>query len=70
MHTLKFKSNINCTGCLSKVKPVLDEQKDIHQWNVDLDHEDRILTVEVNDLNPIEVEKTVEKVGFKLELLT
>ena len=70
MHTLKFKSNINCTGCLSKVRPVLDEEKGIHQWNVDLDHEDRILTVEVKDLNPIAVEKTVEKVGFNLELLT
>ncbi|MBO6496572.1 MULTISPECIES: heavy-metal-associated domain-containing protein [Roseivirga] len=69
MNTLKFKSNINCTGCLSKVTPVLNDEKAIQQWDVNLEHDDRILTVETNDLSAEEVQKTVSKVGFKAELI-
>ena len=48
MNTLKFKSNINCTGCLSKVTPVLNDEKAIEKWDVDLEHDDRILTVKIS----------------------
>ena len=51
MKTLKFKSNINCTGCLSKVTPVLNEEKAIEKWDVDLESDDRILTVETSNLD-------------------
>lgn len=64
MKTLKFKSNINCTGCLSKVSPVLNEEKNIHKWDVNLEHDDRILTVETNSLNSDEIKQTVQKAGF------
>lgn len=69
MNTLKFKSNINCTGCLSKVTPVLNDEKAIQQWDVNLEHDDRTLTVETNDLSAEEVQKTVSKVGFKAQLI-
>lgn len=65
METRRFKTNINCTGCLSKVTPVLNEEGSIHQWDVDLEHEDRILTVKSSDLSAEEVEKTVSKAGFQ-----
>lgn len=69
MNTLKFKSNINCTGCLSKVTPVMNDEKAIQQWDVNLEHDDRTLTVETNDLSAEEVQKTVSKVGFKAQLI-
>ena len=69
MNTLKFKSNINCTGCLSKVTPVLNGEKSIQNWGVDLEHDDRILTVQTSGLSAEEVQKTVSKVGFKTELI-
>lgn len=68
MNTLKFKSNINCTGCLSKVTPVLNDEKAIRKWEVDLEHDDRILTVET-ELPAEKVKETVGKVGFKAELI-
>lgn len=64
MKTLKFKSNINCTGCLSKVSPVLNEEKNIHKWDVNLKHDDRILTVETDSLSSDEIKQTVQKAGF------
>lgn len=67
MNTLKFKTNINCGGCLSKVTPFLNEEKDIAKWGVDLKSENRVLTVETSHLTEEEVRKTVEKAGFKAE---
>lgn len=64
MKTLKFKSNINCTGCLSKVSPVLNEEKNIHKWEVNLAHDGRILTVETDSLSSDEIKQTVQKAGF------
>lgn len=68
MNTLKFRSNINCTGCLSKVTPALNEKEGIQKWDVDLEHEERILTVETDNLSAEEVKETVRKAGFKAEL--
>ena len=66
MKTIKFKSNINCTGCLSKVTPFLNQEKRIEKWDVDLKHDDRILTVETDYLSIDEVKQTVQKAGFKV----
>ncbi|MBI0398080.1 heavy-metal-associated domain-containing protein [Cyclobacterium marinum] len=69
MNTLKFKTNINCGGCLSKVTSFLNEEKDIEKWDVNLKSENRVLTVETSKLNAEEVKKTVHKAGFNAEVL-
>lgn len=65
MKELKFKSNINCTGCLSKVRPVLDNEEKIETWEVDLQSDDRILTVKTNDMEVKEVQEKLAEVGFE-----
>ena len=67
MKELKFKSNINCTGCLSKVKPVLDSEDKIETWEVDLQSDDRILTLKTNDMEVEEVQGKLAEVGFEAE---
>lgn len=64
MKTQKFKTNINCGNCLAKVTPMLNAETKIKSWNVDLESDDRILTVESEDITPEEVFKTVIKAGF------
>lgn len=61
---MKFKSNINCSSCETRVKKVLDSEPTIHNWKVDLEHSDRILTIE-SSLAPQEVAKIVLRAGFK-----
>ena len=63
---MKFKSNINCVNCKAKVKKVLDRQPAITSWSVDLDHPDRMLTVE-SSLSPDDISKTVLRAGFKVK---
>lgn len=66
---MKFKSNINCSNCEAKVKRVIDKQPEIHAWQVDFNHPDKILTVET-ELSPEQVSKTVLRAGFKAELIS
>ncbi|HQG08286.1 MAG TPA: heavy-metal-associated domain-containing protein [Dysgonamonadaceae bacterium] len=65
MKTLRFKKNINCSNCLAKVTPSLNQKEGIASWNVDLDNPDKILTVETESLMPEDIVKTVKRVGFE-----
>ena len=64
MKTQKFKTNINCGNCLAKVTPILNAEPRIKSWEVDLKSEDRLLTVESEDMSAEDVFKTVIKAGF------
>lgn len=70
MDKLKFKSTIKCGGCINTVTPELDKLEAIHQWEVDLQHPDRILTVEGDNLNPNSIVQTLAAVGYKAELIS
>lgn len=56
MNTLKFKTNIKCMGCVETIKPQLDKLPEVKKWEVDLESQDKVLTVEATD------EKTGQKV--------
>lgn len=65
MEKLKFKTNINCSGCIAAVTPHLNNAEGIKNWAVDTTNPDKILTVEVEGIDADEVADTVEKAGFK-----
>jgi copper chaperone len=67
MKTLKFKTNINCSGCLAKVSPFLNDEKGIEKWDVDIYNPEKTLTVEACDISADTVIETVKKAGFKIE---
>ena len=67
MKVLTFTSNIACNGCVSKVKPFLDELEGLAKWQVDIEHPQKILTVESVDLGVEEIEGAVAKAGYRLE---
>jgi copper chaperone len=67
MKTLKFKSNIKCMGCVSRVTPVLNNAESIEKWNVDIYNPQKTLTVETDSLNAKEVADLLEKAGFTAE---
>lgn len=64
---LKFKTNINCGGCVSKVKPVLDAAQGILSWNVDIDNQDKVLYVQTSGLTEKEIVDLIQQKGFKAE---
>lgn len=68
-NTYKFKTTINCGGCLASVKPILDANSSIEKWDVDINHPDKILTVVLNGNEPDTVISDVRKVGFSIDTI-
>lgn len=66
---LKFKTNINCSGCVSKVKPFLDKLEGLDSWEVDTENPDKVLSVKISQTTDEEIIDTIEEVGFEAELI-
>lgn len=69
METLKFKTNINCGGCINAVTPHLNKAEGVKNWQVDTANPDKILTVEAEGTDAQTVKQVVEKAGFKAEAI-
>lgn len=68
MHTIQFKTNIKCGGCVATVTPYLNGISEIDSWKVDTENPDKILSIESNEpLNPKEVISTLDTAGYKAE---
>lgn len=66
MHTIQFKTNIKCGGCVATVTPYLNEIS--NQWSVDTDNPDKILSIETEEsVNPKEVIEVLDSAGYKAE---
>ena len=65
---LRFKTNINCGGCVASVKPHLDNADGIWHWEVDTT-KDKVLTVKSQGITQEQEIETVQKAGFKIEPL-
>lgn len=62
---LKFKTNINCNGCKTSVTPFLDNAEGVCHWDVDLENENKVLTVHSTGITSEKVTEIVEKAGYK-----
>lgn len=69
MKTLKFKTNINCGSCVRAVTPHLNKLEGVTDWQVDTDNPEKILEVKSETLDAGTVKETVERAGFKAELV-
>lgn len=63
-----FKTNLKCSGCVSAIKPVLDEHVGQGKWKVDLTAPERTLTVET-DVPEEKIKELLAKAGYKAERL-
>jgi len=70
MSEARFKTTIQCNGCLSKVTPKLNEILKEQSWSVDLESDDRILTVNNDNVSVDAVVSAVKSVGFEIEELS
>jgi copper chaperone len=66
METLKFKTDIKCSGCLQKVTPHLNDAAGEDNWEVDIQNPSKILTV-IGETNEEKIKEALQKAGFKAE---
>jgi copper chaperone len=69
METLKFKTNVNCGGCVATVTPHMNQVKGIVKWSVDTTNPMKILTVETSELDPDVIVETLKSAGYKADLM-
>lgn len=67
--TFRFKTNINCEGCIRRVRPFLDELPGNVKWAVDTAHPDKILTIEGEQAQIQNAERAVRQAGFDIHPL-
>lgn len=64
-----FKTNINCSGCVAKVKDQLNSLVGENNWQVDILNPKKTLTILNETIEQERVIEAVEKLGFKIEPL-
>jgi copper chaperone CopZ len=67
METLKFKTNINCGGCIAAVTPALNKTAGVEKWSVDTTKPEKVLTVPDTHLSAADIEQAVRSAGFTIE---
>lgn len=67
MSTLKFKTSLKCSGCVSAITPAMDEIEGITSWNAELASLPIILTVEADNDVEQAVIAGVSKSGYSIE---
>ena len=66
MSTLRFKTTINCGGCIKAVTPTLNKEVGADNWQVDTASPDKILTVTSGRVSVAQVLAAVEQAGFEM----
>lgn len=66
METLKFKTDIKCSGCIAKVTPHLNETVGEGKWEVDLNNPAKTLSI-TGGSDEASIKEAVKKAGFKAE---
>jgi len=71
MATYQFKTNINCSGCVEKVTPFLQNVPALESWQVDTKSPEKILTVKGPDDARINeaVTAQVRAAGYRIDPL-
>ncbi|HEY3370255.1 MAG TPA: heavy-metal-associated domain-containing protein [Prolixibacteraceae bacterium] len=67
MEMLKFKTNVNCGGCIATITPHLNQVEGIVKWSVDTSNPLKILTVEAPGLSPEVIVEVLKKAGYKAD---
>lgn len=66
---LRFKTNMHCAGCVSRVGVKLDQLEGVKAWQADLAHPDKVLTVQADAVEIEEIIREVKDAGFEIQPL-
>lgn len=67
MEEMKFKTNMMCDACVSKVGMKLDEASGIAEWSVALDRPDKLLKVRSEGATAEDIIAAVRSAGYQIE---
>lgn len=64
-----FKTDLKCSGCVSKVEEELNNSVGKEEWTVDTKNKDKVLTVRNTGITSDEIIRILQSKGYHAELL-
>jgi copper chaperone CopZ len=68
MEAITLSTDLHCNSCVSKVKPILSDDPSIQHFNIDLDHPEKLVTIQGNSLKTEELISKFEHAGYHAQL--
>jgi copper chaperone CopZ len=68
MEALTFKTNLHCSSCVSTIEPILSADKNIQEYNFDLNHADKLITIKGAGLNSQDIIDRIQKAGYTAKI--
>ncbi len=69
MKILKFKTNIYNQEMLDKIASVLNKEELISRWKVDLESQEKILSVSGEEITPDLITNALKQEGIEVEMV-
>lgn len=67
MNTLRFKTNLQCGGCVRSATPFLNEAVGEGKWTVDVNSEQKVLEIVDKQVETQTVLNALAEAGFEAE---
>ncbi len=68
MEAITLKTDLHCNSCISVVTPILQDDSSIKDFNIYLDHPQKLITIQGNSLNSGKLISKIEDAGYHAEL--
>jgi len=65
MNQLSFQTDLHCGGCVRKIEKGINQLTGIDRWEVDLQHEHRLLRIWGQEIDAQAVQTVLENCGFE-----
>lgn len=63
----KFKTNINCSGCIANVSETFNQTFGKEGWEVNTTIPEKVLTIKSKKMTDEAIIETVKSLGYKIE---
>ncbi|NOR74119.1 MAG: hypothetical protein GQ525_03055, partial [Draconibacterium sp.] len=67
METIILKTDLHCNSCVSKVEPFLKGESSIKKYSFNLNHPEKLVTIDSDNLNLKTIVSLFGKAGYKAE---
>ena len=68
MEAITFKTDLHCISCVSKIEPILNDNETIEEFNILIDHPEKLITIKGNDLDSGSIISEIEGAGYHAEI--
>ena len=70
MEAITLSTDLHCDSCVSVVNPILQDDPSIKEYNINLDHPGKLITIQGNGLKTENLISKLEDAGYQAQLFS